>query len=555
LTLVSRITGLGREMVAAHYLGTGTVASAFTVAFTIPNLFRKLFGEGALSAAFIPLYAQAVKREQDPSAVGEPETIQQSANDFAAASVNLLCMILLALTLAGEAVLWAMIHFASARAGDDMLGRLLTLKFTAIMLPYVLLICGTAFLGAILQVHKRFGAPAAAPIILNVCHVAVVLIAAKMLHLHRGISDASTLQLQTKLAYWLSAFVLVAGAMQAAILLPSLKAAGFRFKPVLHVWTPSVRRMLKLTVPVAIGAGVLQLSVLLDKGISVLLMQDKDSGGHVVTHFSLLGHQIAYPMANGAPARLNLAQFLYQFPLGVFAIALATAIFPNLSAVALDKDREHFKRVLRQGIEATLFEGFAASVGLILVREPAVKLLFEHGWVTAADATLISRSVLFYSAAIWAFSLQQILNRAYYALHDTTTPLVMSVVTLGVNLMVEIPLVWTNLAEAGMAVGTLVSFAAQAVVMLYMLDRRLAGLGLGQSARPVAKMFVATVIMTAACLLVMKTPVFPHGETRVIWAIQLMTVMGVGAAVYVGACAAMGVDTLNHLLPRRKRSS
>ena len=546
LTLVSRITGLAREIVAGHYLGTSSVASAFTVAFTIPNLFRKLFGEGALSAAFIPLYAQAVKKEQD----GHIDHVHQSAQQFAAASVNLLCMILLALTLVGELILLALIRFDHNLLPD----RVLTLKFTAIMLPYVLLICGTAFLGAILQVHKRFGAPAAAPIILNVCHVAVVLIGARMLGLHRGLPEPRTIGLQTTLGYWLSFFVLVAGAMQAMILFPSLRAVGFRFQPVLHVWTPAIRRMLKLTLPVAVGAGVLQLSVLLDKGISVVLMQDKDAAGHVVTHFSAFGHVVRYPMENGAPARLNLAQFLYQFPLGVFAIALATAIFPNLSAVAMDKDRSHFKAVLRQGIEATLFEGFAASAGLILIRGPAVRLLFQHGQIGPHDADLIAKSVLFYSAAIWAFSLQQILNRAYYAVHDTTTPLVMSIVTLAVNLAVELPLVWTNLGEAGMAAGTLASFAAQAIVMLFMLDRRVGGLGLRELVGPVLKLFAATGLMTAACVGVQKLPVYPHGSGRSIWAVQLIVLMGTGAIVYLGACALMGIDTLSHFIPKRVRS-
>src|SRR5690348_3927033 len=450
LTLVSRIAGLVREIAAAHYLGAGTVASAFRAAFIIPNLFRKLFGEGALSAAFIPLYAQSVNRDSE-----------NDARAFAAASVNLLCMILLALTVIGELILWALIAFNRDMRAD----WLLTLKFTAIMLPYVLLICGTAFLGAILQVHKRFGAPAAAPIILNVCHVAVVCIGAKLLHLNRLTPPGKVEPLQTTLAYWLSFFVLVAGVMQFMILLPALKAVGFRFQPVLRVWTPVIRKMLRLSVPVAVGAGVLQLSVLLDKGISLFLMQGVDGTGHTVTHFSLLGHWVRLPMENGAPARLDIAQFLYQFPLGVFAIALATAIFPNLSAVALEKDRERFKSVLRQGIEATLFEGLPASIGLILVREPAIRLLFQHGLISAHHADLISRSVLFYSAAIWAFSLQQILNRAYYAVHDTVTPLVMSIITLAVNLAVELPLVWTSLGEAGMAAGTLASFALQSLVM------------------------------------------------------------------------------------------
>ena len=234
LTLLSRVMGLAREIVAGHYLGTGLVASAFTVAFTIPNLFRKLFGEGALAAAFIPLYAQAVQKEQ---VSGTPTRARSdSANAFAAASVNLLCIILVVLTIVGELILAALMIFDRHILPD----RLLTLKFTAIMLPYVLLICGTAFLGAILQVHKRFGAPAAAPIVLNVCHVAVVLIGARILHLHGRSQGADVVALQTKLAYWLSFFVLVAGAMQVMILLPALRAVGFRFRPVLHFWTPAI---------------------------------------------------------------------------------------------------------------------------------------------------------------------------------------------------------------------------------------------------------------------------------------------------------------------------
>lgn len=537
LTLLSRLIGLAREIAAAHYLGAGLVASAFRAAFVVPNLFRKLFGEGALSAAFIPLYAQAVQRDH-PS----------QANAFAAASVNLLCMILLVLTIVGEGIVWAIIAFHPTMRPD----WLLTLKFAAIMLPYVLLICGTAFLGAILQVHKRFGAPAAAPIILNVCHVAVVCIGARFLHLSRKTPPGQVVPLQTTLAYWLSFVVLLAGVMQVSILLPALRSVGFRFQPVLNVWTPAIRRMLRLSVPVAFGAGVLQLSVFLDKGISLLLMQGVDAAGHPITHFALLGHWIRLPMEKGALARLDIAQFLYQFPLGVFAIALATAIFPNLSAVAMEKDRTRFKTVLRQGIEATLFEGLPASIGLILVRDPAIRLLFQNGLITAHQADLISRSVLFYSAAIWAFSLQQILNRAYYAVHDTMTPLVMSLVTLAVNLAVELPLVWTRLGEAGMAAGTLASFSLQAALMLYLLDRRVNGLGLRQMVGPTIKIIAATALMTAACLLIQHAPLYPHGQTRLVWASQLLLLMCGGAGVYLAACYALRLGIVEHLFPRRR---
>jgi len=461
LTLISRFFGLAREMAQANYFGTGLVAGAFRFAFTIPNLFRKLFGEGALSAAFIPLYVQSVKNES-------PE----QANRFAAASVTLLTFILLALTVIGEAIVAAMI-FLSHDLRPDLL---LTLKLTAIMLPYVLLICGTAFLSAILQVHKRFGIPAATPIILNAVHVAVMVIGGYLLHLKAAGAAGALVQKQTTLAYWLAFFVLVAGVLQTIVLLPALKSAGFKLRLVRSFWTPAVKRMLILSVPVALGAGVLQLSVVMDKGISAILAEHPDKAGQMITHFSFFGHLIRYPMKFGAISRLDLAQFLYQFPLGVFAIALATAIFPGLSSDAADKDLGRFRSVLRQGIELSLWEGFAASVGLIIVREPAIKLLFRHGFLTSDDVQLIARSLCFYASAIWAFSLLQIINRAYYSLHDTKTPFVMAVVNIVLNLVVEIPLLWTKLGEAGMAAGTCVSFIIQAIIMLWMLDRRVGDL-------------------------------------------------------------------------------
>jgi len=334
--------------------------------------------------------------------------------------------------------------------------------------------------------------------------------------------------------------------------MPALRNVGFRFSAMTGFWTSAVRKMLRMTVPVALGAGVLQLSVLLDKGISVLLMRGVDGAGNAITHFTLFGHAYRYPLELGAPARLNLAQFLYQFPLGVFAIALATAIFPSLSAEAVDNDRQRFKSVLRRGIEATLFEGLPATVGLMLVAGPAVRFLFQHGKITAADAELITRSVVFYSVAIWAFSLQQILNRAYYALHDTVTPLVMSIVTLSVNLAVELPLLWTPLGEAGMAAGTAASFVLQALVMLYMLDQRVGGLGLSEIKAPVLKMLIATAAMGGVCWGLKHTPLYPTGEGWPVWGSQMLALMLVGAAVYFGACALMGVSTIQHFLPRRK---
>ena len=575
LTLFSRVLGMARESVSAQFFGTGMVSVAFSFAFMIPNLFRKLFGEGALSAAFIPLYTKAIKEDRagsgDGTSVG-PTVIPSaeaaatsltvipsaeaaatgSSSDFAAASVNLLCVMLLGITMLGEIAIWI-----TCRVYRDMRPDwLLTLKYTAIMLPYVILICGTAFLSSILQVHRRFGMPAFAPVLLNIMHIGVMTIGAKWLHLRTGrhgkIFDPVTETMQTTLAYWLCFFVLIAGVMQVMILLPSLRQVGFRLRWVRHFWTAPVRRMLKMSVPVAIGAGVLQVSVAMDKAISLVLAEWTDKQGHLIDTFRFLGHSVRYPMEIGATARLNWAQVLYQFPLGVFAIALATAIFPGLSADALDRDRTAFKNVLRGGIEATMFEGLAASVGLILVRQPAVKLLYLHGNVTLHDAELISRSVLCYATAIWAFSMLQIVNRAYYALHDTKTPLVMSVVNIAINLAVELPLVWVRgIGEAGMAIGTAVSFAVQAVIMLYILDRRIGGLELAKSFASIGKMLFASIVMGAGCMAVQSSAIYPHGDTKLVWVMQLILLVGIGTAIYLGLCMAMGIEVMEQLMPRR----
>ncbi|MDP9174697.1 MAG: murein biosynthesis integral membrane protein MurJ [Planctomycetota bacterium] len=520
LTLVSRILGMARESVMATYFGAGVVSSAFTVAFKVPNLFRKLLGEGALSSAFIPLYAQAIKTGN-----------MDEANRFAAASVNLLVTILLGLTVVGEAGLWLAARFIHFRPED-----LLAVKFTAIMLPYVMLICGTAFLGAILQVHKRFGFPAAAPVLLNVIHIAVIMIGARWLMLSRA-NEAFRLALQIRLAYWLAAFVLVAGVLQIAMLLPALRAVGFRFVWVVHFWTPAVRRMLRMSIPVALSAGVLQLSVVLDTGLTVLLTR----GQNPADKLHLFGYVLNYPMALGAVARLYWAQMLYQFPLGVFAIAVATAIFPGLSVSAHDQDQEKFKRVLRQGIIFTLLEGIPAGVGLILVRYPAIRLMFQRGNFTAQDTQWVALSTIFYAAGLWAFSLQQILNRAYYALHDMTTPLVLSVATLVLNTVVEIPLSFTRLGEAGMAAGTLVSFAMQAIVMLILLDRKAGGLGMKFILLSTAKMLAACGLMVIACLAIQRSPIFPHGTNTLASIAQLMILMLVGGTVYGCVCLASGL--------------
>jgi putative peptidoglycan lipid II flippase len=527
LTLVSRILGMAREVVAARFFGAGVVWSAFQYAFTIPNLFRKLLGEGALSAAFIPLYAKALKQQKS----------EGEANEFASASVSLLIAILLGITVVGEVVLAVVLYWANLREGTQ-----LAVKLTIVMLPYVVFVCAAAFVGGILQVHRRFAGPAIVPVVSNLLMIAS-LAGVALTH------DLRTEAGQESAVWWVAISVLISGAVQLVVLWPPLRRAGFRFHFVGHFWTAAVRHMLLMSVPVALGAGVLQLGVVLDKQIALMLAR-----GDGKTQLHLFGWVLRLPMEEGALARLNWAQFLYQFPLGVFAISLATAIFPQLSGDALELDRSAFRNVFRRGLEASLFIGLPASVGMIVVAEPAVRLLFQSGLFTAHDSELTAVSTAIYSSAIWAFSIQQVLNRGFYALHDMRTPLWTTAVNLAINLVVEIPLLWTPLGESAMAAGTAVSFAVQSVLMLWLLRRRVGALGLSKSVRPLITMIVATALMWVACVAVRHSPLYPHegaAHHKLTWAIQLTVLMVVGGVVYLGTCMAMGIDVLEHV--RKKR--
>jgi putative peptidoglycan lipid II flippase len=529
ITLVSRVLGLVREIAIARFFGASAITDAFNWAFMLPNLFRKLLGEGALSAAFIPLYAKAVRRSEEGTDQGEHHT------DLAVATVSLQILILIAVTLVGEAALFGTLWLR----GDLRPETRLAIKLAAVMLPYVVFVCAAALLGGILQVHRRFIATTATAVLLNVLML-VAIGAAAMTH------DLNTDAGQQGAVWSIAWSVLVAGAAQVVLLFPSLAACGFRARLTTHFWTPAVRQVLKMTVPVALGLGVLQLGVLLDKQISFLCSPQR---GETVSTFLGITYQL--PMESGALTRLNWAQYLYQFPLGVFGIAIATAIFPQLSGQSLDDaGRKAFRDILGRGIKATMFIGLPASVGMILIALPAVRLLFERGQFTYHDSILTARSTAIYSAVIWAFCVQQILNRAYYALHDMRTPLVWAVLNLLINLVVELPLLWTPLGESAMAVGTVASFLVQTTAMTWLLARRV-GLPLGGVAPELSKMLVATLAMAGVCAAVRWG--VPWSDSTWGLAGMLLAVMGSGGVCYFAVCFLLGLPMESLVPPKLAR--
>jgi len=443
VTLVSRVLGLARDLVTVRVFGDTAVGSAFAAAFAIPNLFRRLFGEGALAAAFIPEYAALDK--DDP----------RRAQGFAALTVAALAVVTGVLTIFIELALLLILILA----GDDP-DRALSLRLIMLLLPFMPMVCVAAILGGILQTHHRFAPSAAMPVLLNLC-----IIAAAVPFLVRT-EPAPILA-----AYAIGIAALISGVLQIALALLALRRhVRWRVpdRPMLAELQNPVRRTLRRFGPVVLGMGTVQLSALLD---TLVAMYPIWVGP---TLFNLV-----YPLDTDSNAILFYAQRLYQFPLGVFGVAVATVVFPMLarSAASARTNEGDFADTLRRGVRLSLFIGVPATAGLLLVAPDLVRVLFqapegsELGFSAegARRATLV---LVCYALAVWVYSLNQLWTRAFYAVGDTRTPLRVALWTLALNLTLNLILIWT-LAEAGLALATALGAIAQTAMLSVLLRRRL----------------------------------------------------------------------------------
>ncbi len=432
LTLVSRVMGLARDLATVRIFGDTAVGSAFAAAFAIPNMFRRLFGEGALSAAFLPEYARLDESEPD------------AAGAFARLTLLMLALVTGALTIVIELGVLAALVLTPIDADRD-----LSLRLIMVMLPFMPLVCLAAIMGGMLQSHGRFGVWAAAPIILNV----FVIGACAPFWFIEGATPEGW-------AYVIGVAAVAAGAVQVLWSLAALRGRVRWAKGSAQTWA-RVRTMLVRMGPVLIGLGTLQLNALVD---TLIAMWPVWVGPEVAGR--------AYPLDEASNAVLYYAQRLYQFPLGVFGLAVATAVFPALSRASQDPSR--FLDTLRKGVRLSLFIALPASVGLALVREDLVAALYSGlgdgfsdegvrraGWV-----------VLGYSVGVWAYSLNQIWTRAFYARGDTGTPMRIALAVVGLNLLLNVVLIW-RLREAGLAWGTSIAAVTQCALLALAARRRL----------------------------------------------------------------------------------
>ncbi|MEM1445264.1 MAG: lipid II flippase MurJ [Planctomycetota bacterium] len=303
--------------------------------------------------------------------------------------------------------------------------------------------------------------------------------------------------------------------------------------------------------PMVVGLGVFQINTLLDGLIAYGLAAPEVAAGVTaddIRGLELFGRDLEYPVSAGAMAELTAAQRLYQFPLGVFGIAIATAIFPALAAAGRIEQREEFSAIVRRGVRLTWFIGLPAAVGLVLVREPLVRVVFERGAFTLDDARSVSWVLLGYGSAIWAYSLTHVLTRAFYARDDAVTPLVVAVGMVAVNLTLNLTLIWP-LGTAGLAWSTAISATAQCLVLITLLSKH-ADEPLG---RGVLGAWGKTAVAAGAMAAVLLAMRWLNPSESLSWAgaLALVCVMvPAGAAVFVAVAMGLRCRELRWLVQR-----
>jgi len=423
-TTLSRILGFVRDMVIAVFMGAGLGADAFFVAFRIPNLLRRLFAEGALSAAFVPTFVEVLQKE------GRDKAEQLARVTSTAAAIALAVVAILGIAFSP----WIVKVIAPGFA-DSPEKFSLTVALNRIMFPYIFFISLVALASGILNAMGYFGAPAASPIVLNLSMIFSVALCCSFF----GMGPAHALS-------W---GVFVAGVLQLALQIPFMERARIRLRPDFSFGNPALKRIGKLFVPAAFSGAVYQVNV-------------------------VVGTILASLLPVGSVSWLYYADRLVELPLGVFAIPLGTAVLPSMSRLAGNADMEGFTRSLSYAMRLTAFFIIPASVGLIMLREPIIALLFQRGQFSLLDTQQTADALLWYTVGLWAFSGLKVVTQSFFSLKDTSTPLWISIVAVAVNLVAGL-LLMGPMRHGGLALATSLAAAFNVCTLYVILARRLGG--------------------------------------------------------------------------------
>ncbi len=483
LTMLSRVLGLVRDR-AIFAFGANRAMDTFWTAFRVPNTFRRLFGEGALSAAFVPVFTEVAETQ------GWDRARVVLANVTGA----------LAVVLAGIVVLVEIGVAITLLFAPGVWDRTLLMQLILIVMPFVFTICLLALGSAALNCKGRFAYPAFAPIVLNVFLIAAALGA------KRWFLGASWEGL-----FVLSAAVAAAGVVQLIGVVWMLRVVGLSVVPRLRPLLPEVRRMAKLLLPMLVPLGVVQFSSFFDSFYAWVMTGTEQAP--TLEFFGLIIHK---PLENGVVTHLYAAERMYNFPLGILAISVATVIFPLFSRYASRNDTPGLREVTNRALRLCGFLAIPAGVGLIILAGPAISAIYRSGEFHPDDVQQSAYILRIYCLGMWAYFCNHILLRAFFAQKDVRTPLLVSLIRAVVNVLLVATLIFTPLLAGAIGLATAVTSTANAFVLIWVLRRRWGRIGFGRITLSLIKTAIATAIMTGAICLTWRYawPLLAHIDPR-----------------------------------------
>lgn len=506
----SRVLGLVREQVLAALFGASREFDAFITAFRIPNLLRDLFAEGALSAAFVTTFTKKLTAEGDAPAWRLANLV-----------LNALLVVLSLITLAGIAVAPSLVRLI-APGFEAHPGKVeLTTQLTRIMFPFIVLVAMAALAMGMLNARKRFGIPASASMMFNIFSivggVGFIWLLAPGFFDNPG--DAA---LAARAMMAMSIGTLLGGAGQLAIQLPSLFAAGYRYRPILDWKDDGLRQVMRLLLPAVLGVAAVQVNVFVNNWFA-----------------SFFG--------DGAVTHLNCAFRLMQFPIGVFGVAISVATLPVISAHAARGDSGEFRETLSRSMRLAIFLCLPSACGLAVLAEPIIGAIYQHGRFDAAATAATAQCLRAYAIGLAGYAALKVIAPTFYALGDSRTPAWVSAGSIVVNGgMCYLLGMVMGLKATGLALSTscvaLVNFGLLVMLMRRKVDR----LDLRRVLRSTVKIAAASAVMSVAAWSANEW----LGFNRYL---ALAGSVMVGMAVFWVTCRVLKVDELNELIEIKRR--
>lgn len=495
-TFLSRIMGLTRDILIASFFGAGMVADAFFVAFRIPNLFRRLFAEGSFSVSFIPVFTEYLQKRSKHEAIYLAQTV-----------LTALTIILIFFTIIGIVFSPFLIKIIAPGFGGIGEKHNLAVFLTRIMFPYIFLVSLLSLFSGVLNSLKHFSAPAAAPIFLNLSMIATLI----FLTPHMKIPSAG-----------LAIGVIGGGILQLALQIPFLIHKGMSFAPRWSLRHPALRKIMMLMIPTIFGSAIYQVN-------------------------QLVGTLLASFLEEGSISYLYYADRLVQFPLGIFAIAISTAVLPSLSREASDGDIVMLKDTLSHALRLTMFITIPAMVGLIVLRQPIVKLLFERGAFNSFSTIMTAKALLYYSLGLWSFAGLRIFVSAFYSLQDTKTPAKVAAIAMISNIIFSLILMGP-LKHGGLALALSLASTVQLFILIFLLRKRLGGMRERVVVGSMVRSLISSMVMAAFIFFIYSKVVAYHFTQNTLWlTIGLSSTIVSGVIIYFVSAKLVGSEEIAYI--------